>query len=252
MLLSIGWWEVAIPASARLPHQPRRPALTYVEVQMKRKLPYFTIYSTDFCAYTRHLTKAEIGTLVCAINDVALGYDKPKLSEKIEKIWKIFEERLIEDLEKYKSKIDRSQKGGAARGRQQAALKHSQPEPEPEPDKLDKSNLTPKAPKDYSDDFENLWLIYPRKDGSKKKAYESYKAAIRSGVGHARIESGVRAYADYVRAERMEQRYIAHATTWLNQGRWEADYSAKQAEPRKSGWIAEGDRIAAKYLAGEK
>ena len=129
---------------------------------MKRKLPYFTIYSTDFCAYTRHLTKAQIGELVCAINDVALGYEKPKLSEKIEKVWKIFEDRLIEDLDKYKAKIERSQKGGAARGKQQADRKHSQPEPEPEKEREKESTHSKRGTRLDVTFFPPEWIDFCR------------------------------------------------------------------------------------------
>lgn len=73
--------------------------------------------------------------------------------------------------------------------------------------------------------FESLWVLYPRKDGSKAKAKEIYKQAIKSGVEHGRIESGVRAYSDFVRRGGTEKKFIAHATTWLNQRRWESDYT---------------------------
>lgn len=86
--------------------------------------------------------------------------------------------------------------------------------------------------KEYTSDFENLWTLYPRKDGSKAKAFQSYQTAIESGVDHGRIESGVIAHAESVCREATEQRFIKHLTTWLNQCCWESDYSAK---PRVNG-----------------
>jgi predicted transcriptional regulator len=105
--------------------------------------------------------------------------------------------------------------------------------------------------KEYTSDFETLWTLYPRKDGSKAKAFESYQSAIKSGVEYGRIESGVRAFSDSVKRENTEQRYIAHFVTWLNGKRWESDYASKQGgdNPPKSKWLTEGDRIAAKYLS---
>jgi hypothetical protein len=100
----------------------------------------------------------------------------------------------------------------------------------------------------YTDEFLNFWNLYPRKDGSKQEAFQIYIKAINKGVGHEIIERGVRGYANFVRAERTEQRHIAHATTWLNQGRWDSDYTIKQfAAPRGKGY--EAATAAAKAIA---
>lgn len=180
---------------------------------MKRKLPYFTIYSTDFCAYTRHLTKAQIGELVCAINDVALGYEKPKLTEKIEKVWKIFEDRLIEDLEKYKAKIDRSQKGGAARGRQQAAVKLCQPEPEP--------YIPPIVPQTGDDKFDKFWEIFPRaRRGNRQKALTAWRKAI----GRETPEAILTGLASYCKSDEVRRGFAKGAAAWLNDDRWACQY----------------------------
>jgi len=100
----------------------------------------------------------------------------------------------------------------------------------------------------YTDEFLNFWNLYPRRDGSKQEAFQIYIKAINKGVGHEIIERGVRGYANFVRAERTEQRHIAHATTWLNQGRWDSDYTIKQlAAPRGKGY--EAATAAARALA---
>lgn len=104
--------------------------------------------------------------------------------------------------------------------------------------------------KEYTSDFENLWLLYPRKDGSKAKAFESYKKALKEGIDHGRIESGVRAYAEYIAREGTENKHIAHCTTWLNQSRWESNYSATgKSYTGKTTWKSEGERLSAKYAA---
>ncbi len=106
--------------------------------------------------------------------------------------------------------------------------------------------------KEYTDDFLTFWELYPRKDGSKKIAFDIYFKIIKSGVDHGRIESGVAAYADSVRREATERKFIKLPETWLNKRCWESDYSTTQRhaeQPAKSKWIAEGDRLAAKYLA---
>jgi len=102
----------------------------------------------------------------------------------------------------------------------------------------------------YSPEFDSLWKIYPRRDGSKQEAFKSYKAAIKRGVSHERIESGVREYANYVARERKDQEHIAHATTWINQSRWESDYaSTGNRQAGKPTWKSESERLKAKYRA---
>lgn len=96
---------------------------------------------------------------------------------------------------------------------------------------------------EYMSDFESLWKIYPRKDGSKKKALTIYKQSLKEGVHHDTIERGVNAYAKNVRGT--EKRYIAHFATWLNQARWESDYSGPTSGD--GSFTSEGKRLAEKY-----
>lgn len=98
--------------------------------------------------------------------------------------------------------------------------------------------------KEYTEEFLGLWELYPRRDCSKKDSFEIYQRLLKEGIDHGRIESGVRAYANHVRGT--EQKYIAHFTTWLNQQRWESDYTKQPtiAEPSKS------DRARAAIMRG--
>ncbi|HXG35725.1 MAG TPA: HNH endonuclease [Dehalococcoidia bacterium] len=109
----------------------------------------------------------------------------------------------------------------------------------------------------YTPEFQELWSMYPRRDGSKADAFKAYQRTLREGVTHARLIEGVRAYADYVRRNGVGQRYVAHASTWINQGRWEADYrderpyldgkpDAPPSQPSRSRWDIEAERISAK------
>ncbi len=129
---------------------------------------------------------------------------------------------------------------------------HTHTLPTPIPDKESVKKHSSARGIDYSPEFEVIWKLYPPNEGSKFKAFEAYQKSLKTGVEYGRIESGVRAYASSVQRERTEKRYVAHAATWLNQRRWESDYSpaAKIIEqPAKSKWLAGGDRLAAKYLA---
>lgn len=64
--------------------------------------------------------------------------------------------------------------------------------------------------------FEAFWSIYPRKI-DKKRALKAYNA---SGPDEAELLDGVKAWAAYWQREGTDERFIPHAATWLNNGRW--------------------------------
>jgi hypothetical protein len=90
----------------------------------------------------------------------------------------------------------------------------------------------PKEPKDMPqpDGFDEFWTVYPRKK-AKDAARKAYDAAVKRGGDPAEILDGVVAYRDECRRERTEERFIAHAATWLNQGRWKDHVEAAKAAP---------------------
>ena len=76
-------------------------------------------------------------------------------------------------------------------------------------------NDTPK----YCQDFEDWWMMYPRNDGSKKKAYELWQRVTKKEI---EIEKLHRATFKFMKASiGKDRKFLPHATTWLNQGRWE-------------------------------
>ncbi len=77
-------------------------------------------------------------------------------------------------------------------------------------------NAPPKS--GYTDQFNDWWKLYPRSDGSKKKAFEAYQKAI-DEIEPQELQNKTAHFAHQNR--NAEQRYIPHATTWLNQKRWE-------------------------------
>jgi uncharacterized protein YdaU (DUF1376 family) len=66
--------------------------------------------------------------------------------------------------------------------------------------------------------FDEFWSVYPR-HVAKKNAINAFAKAIKGGTTHEIIIAGARRYADECKTK--EQRYIAHAASWLNAGRWE-------------------------------
>src|SRR5699024_1928758 len=74
-----------------------------------------------------------------------------------------------------------------------------------------------------SERFEVLWKDYPRKEG-KKKAFASYKRALKNGVTDEEIMEGLEKYNQYIKKEKTDRKYIAHGSTWFNENRWQDEY----------------------------
>ncbi len=78
-----------------------------------------------------------------------------------------------------------------------------------------------KTKSDYSADFQKFWEEYPANGASKKDAYKSWNKVLKLGADPLAVIEAARIYAQYcLHAGKL----IAHATTWLNQERWEIDY----------------------------
>ena len=71
----------------------------------------------------------------------------------------------------------------------------------------------------YTDDFNEWWNLYPRKDGSKKKAFDLFEKITDKILNFDELYSFTVKYKQIVKDK--DQKFIPHATTWLNQRRWE-------------------------------
>lgn len=68
--------------------------------------------------------------------------------------------------------------------------------------------------------FDEFWHLYPRKAG-KSEAAKAWTKAIKAGADSAALLAAIKTHADYHQAAKTEQQYIPHASTWLNQKRYE-------------------------------
>lgn len=69
-------------------------------------------------------------------------------------------------------------------------------------------------------DFERFWLEVPKKVG-KDDANRKFLAALKaSQVSVDELVGGMRRYAQHVRSNSIEPKYIVNPATWLHQGRW--------------------------------
>ena len=83
------------------------------------------------------------------------------------------------------------------------------------------------TPKELEEEFEGVWKEYPRKQG-KANAFKSYVKARKKGVEKETILNGVFNYLDYIKAEKIDLKYIKQGSTWFNQECWKDDYTIKR------------------------
>lgn len=78
-------------------------------------------------------------------------------------------------------------------------------------------------------DFDTFWDRYPRRVG-KLSAIKAYQKALIVATSDE-ILAGVELYRRHLPDE---PRFIAHAATWLNAGRWMDDYTPLEVEKKKT------------------
>lgn len=72
-------------------------------------------------------------------------------------------------------------------------------------------------------EFENLWAMYPRKNG-KERAIGYYEKARRSGTTYEEVKNGIESYVRYIKAEGTEPRYIKMGSTFFSQKAWQDEW----------------------------
>ena len=73
---------------------------------------------------------------------------------------------------------------------------------------------------DYMTEFDQLWSLYPKKQG-KKRAFEAYKRARKNGVEFDAVKKGIESYKAHIDANRIEEKYIKQGSTYFSQASWE-------------------------------
>lgn len=169
-----------------------------------------------------------------AIAAYSLNGEVPDLSGFSKTVFTLVKPQLDANNKRYengKKGAEHGKKGG--RPRKEQAEK---PVQEKSPQNIDMfedskvvENKTQSAPKNgnaYSDDFLEFWQHYPKNNGSKKTASQSYTKAIKRGADHLTIMQGVYAYANFITGN---EKFTKHASTWLNNDCWETQYSKPQS-----------------------
>lgn len=80
-------------------------------------------------------------------------------------------------------------------------------------------------------EFEEIWKIYPRKQG-KKKARDAYVRARKKGTTEKDVVDGVKAYLDHIARNKISPQYIKMGSTYFTNQSWQDDYSANYTRGR--------------------
>ena len=94
-------------------------------------------------------------------------------------------------------------------------------------DRLDNNKQSEIAHDSVRDQFEHLWSIYPNKKG-KKRAFESFRRALKNGVTIDQIRDGIEAYVRYIKASGIDMRYVKQGSTFFAQECWNDDWTPEK------------------------
>lgn len=76
-------------------------------------------------------------------------------------------------------------------------------------------------------EFDNLWILYPRKQG-KDKALSYYEKARKNGTTYEEVEAGIKAYIQYINDNDVETQYVKQGSTFFSQKAWQDDWSIRK------------------------
>lgn len=72
-------------------------------------------------------------------------------------------------------------------------------------------------------EFEQLWALYPKKQG-KDKAYGYYQKARKSGTTFEEVLAGIEAYTTFIRMSETDMQYVKMGSTFFSQKAWQDEY----------------------------
>ena len=82
--------------------------------------------------------------------------------------------------------------------------------------------------KSFSKEFEEWWKETPRKV-SKDEAFKKFNIILaEKKATYDELIEGIKRYAEHCRHEKIEDRFIKHPSTWLNQGCWKDEYKTEK------------------------
>jgi hypothetical protein len=77
---------------------------------------------------------------------------------------------------------------------------------------------------DLEHEFEEVWKLYPRKDG-KQDAKKAYIKARKEKTTYEQVENGIKRFIESLKERGTQKEYIPMGSSWFNQRRWEDECS---------------------------
>ena len=93
-----------------------------------------------------------------------------------------------------------------------------------ESNKENKENKVNTNTPKFSQEFQELWSLYPKKQG-KASAEKKYVSARKNGTTFEEVKQGIDAYKEYIKARHIESQFIKQGSTFFSQKAWEDDWS---------------------------
>ena len=143
-------------------------------------------------------------------------------------LWYAFTEKGISIMQKCKMEVAGMSNGFDA---QVQPIPDNNTDIIPDRDNTDNNSLASESnsaqkisSKEIENDFEEVWKAYPKKQG-KEAAKKAYIKARKAGISNCEIVAGLTRYKLFLQANKTEERYIKHGSTWFNQQCWNDDYT---------------------------
>lgn len=75
-------------------------------------------------------------------------------------------------------------------------------------------------------EFDILWKLYPRKEGKSnaKRDYIKARKDKKNPATYEEVKKGLENYIAYIKAEKIESRFVKQGSTWFHQRCWEDEY----------------------------
>lgn len=90
--------------------------------------------------------------------------------------------------------------------------------------KVSKDNICSSGRQISESYFEEIWKLYPRKEG-RKRALESYKRSVKHGAEPETIKKGVLNYLKYINAKKIPDQYVKMGSSFFAQESWADEYN---------------------------
>lgn len=206
-----------------------------------RIIPYFNFYATDFKALKDKLTPNDLWDIVNAMCDICL-YSETEFKPN-NKFQETYYNKILDNFEpckkRYLSCVENGGKGGRPpKDKNPQVIPQVIPSVNPQgnQDKTRQNNIIQDKIKEdiYENEFNEFWEYYtPIKcsdgsfiaKGSGKSCRQKLIKLLEKGENYEKIIAGLKQYLEYCKRNNVKS---CGAEVFINQRRWENDYSCGQ------------------------